>query len=166
MLYLFPFRPLDLFWGKNLTVGMVTFGAQVVLTSIFAAMTGGWFYAPLALAAGLAAVLVLMACGNVTSVLLPFRVREFRAGRSSVSSENGCLRSVLSLVTLGVAATVLIPVAAALAVPLALDQPLWLVFTLPLAVAYGAALHQIATRLIAPQVLVRVEQILGVTTRE
>lgn len=166
MLYLFPVRPLDVFWGKNLTVGSITFGAQVVLATGLAALTGGWSYLPLALAAGLASVLVLMACGNVTSVLMPFRVREFRSGRTNLSSENGCLRSILSMVTLAVSAILLLPVVAALVIPLVLDQRLWFIGSLPAAVAYGAALHQIATRLIAPRMLTRAPEILAATIRE
>jgi ABC-2 type transport system permease protein len=166
MLYLFPVRPLDVLFGKNLTVGSITFGAQVVLAVVIAAFTGGWFYVPIALAAGLAAVLVLMACGNVTSVLLPFRVRELRAGRTNLSSENGCLRGLLSMLALGISATVLIPVALAVALPLILQQNTWLVASLPLAVVYGAGLHQAATRVIAPRMLTRTEAILNVTTRE
>lgn len=166
MLYLFPVRPLDVFWGKNLTVGVISFGAQVVLSIGLAALTGGWFYVPLALAAGFAAVLVLMGCGNVTSVLMPFRVRELRTGRSSMSSENGCLRSLLSMVTLGVTAVLLMPVAAALAIPLMLQHEIWLVASLPAAVGYGLILHQVATRLIAPHMLKRAPEILAATTRE
>jgi ABC-2 type transport system permease protein len=166
MLYLFPVRPLDVFWGKNLTVGAITFGAQVVLAVGLAALTGGWYYVPLALAAGLAAILVLMACGNVTSVLIPFRVREFRAGRTSLSSDNGCLRSLLSMLTLAVAAALLAPVAVALIVPLVLDQRALLLAALPAAVLYGVALHQIATRVIAPYMLRRAPEILAATIRE
>ena len=52
MLFLFPVRPLDVFVGKNLTVGTVTFSAQVVLALILAAVSGGWVYVLMALAAG------------------------------------------------------------------------------------------------------------------
>lgn len=166
MLFLFPVRPLDVFWGKNLTVGLVTFGAQVVLTLGMAAITGGWFYVPLALAAGLAAILVLMGCGNVASVLLPFRVRELRIGRNDLSSENGCLRSVLSMVALMISALLLSPVIIALFIPLVLDQRIWLVGSLPFAVVYGVVLHQVATRLIAPRLLARAPEILAATVRE
>ena len=166
MLYLFPVRPLDVFWGKNLTVGAITVGAQVVLAALLAAFTGGWIYVPMAVAVGLAGALVLMACGNVTSVLLPFRVRELRTGRNSLSSENGFLRALLSMVTLLVAALLLLPVAAALVVPLVLQQLSWLVVALPVAVLYGVGLHQLATRLIAPLMLTRAPEILAATTRE
>jgi ABC-2 type transport system permease protein len=166
MLFLFPVRPLDVFVGKNLTVGTVTFSAQVVLALILAAVSGGWVYVPMALAAGLAAILVLMACGNVSSVLLPFRVREMRAGQNSTSSENGFLRAVLSSVVLGLTAVLLAPVVLALLIPLVLAEPTWLVGTLPAAVAYGVAFHQIVTRLIAPRLLARAPEILAATVRE
>jgi ABC-2 type transport system permease protein len=166
MLYLFPVRPLDVLWGKNLTVGALTVGVQVVLAVGLAAFTGGWIFVPMAIAVGVAGTLVLMGCGNVTSVLLPFRVREMRMGRSNLSSENGCLRAVLSMVTLFVAALLLLPVAAALIVPLVLQQFSWLAVALLVAVAYGAGLHQLATRLIAPLMLTRGPEILAVATHE
>jgi hypothetical protein len=166
MLFLFPVRPLDVLWGKNLTVGAISFAAQVVLTVAVAALTGGWFYLPLALVAGLAAVLVLMGCGNVTSVLLPFPVRDMRMGRARLSSENGCLRSVLAMGALFVSALLLTPVAAAIAVPLILDERGWLVGTMPAALLYAVALHQIASRIIAPRLLARAPEILAATIRE
>jgi ABC-2 type transport system permease protein len=166
MLFLFPVRPLDVLWGKNLTVGSITFGAQVVLAVALAAISGGWGYVPVALATGLAGVLVLMACGNVSSVLLPFRVRELRMGRSSLSSENGCLRAVLSMLTLLIAAVLLTPVGLALGIPLLAGQNAWLAISLPLALVYGVGLHQLVTRLIAPQMLARAPEILAVTVRE
>lgn len=166
MLYLFPVRPRDVFWGKNLTAGLITFGAQIVLAVGLAFVTHGWEYIPLALAGGLAAIFVLLACGNVTSVLLPFRVRELRMGRNSLSSENGALRALLSMVTLAVTTALLLPVAAAIAVPLILNQWSWFLWLMPAAIGYGILLHQVATRMVAPLMLTRVTQILNVTVRE
>lgn len=166
MLYLFPVRPRDVFWGKNLTVGLITFAAQVVLAVGLAVITGGWVYIPMALAGGLAAVLVLLGCGNVTSVLLPFRVRELRMGRNSLSSENGMLRAILSMVTLSITAGLLLPVFAAIAIPLFLDQWAWFIWALPAAIGYGVLLHQVATRLVAPLMLTRATEILNATVRE
>ncbi|HEV7129342.1 MAG TPA: hypothetical protein VGN32_18050 [Ktedonobacterales bacterium] len=166
MLFLFPVRPLDVFWGKNLTVAGITVAAQIVLTLALAVITGGWFYVPLALAGGLAAMFVLLACGNVSSVLIPFRVREMRMGRSGMSSENGLLRALLSMLTMLIVALLLIPVAAAIGVPLLFDRHTWLVGTLPFAVLYGIVLHQVATRLIAPVMLARAPDILNATVKE
>lgn len=165
-LFLFPIRPLDVFWGKNLAVGMVAFGAQVVLTLAVAAFTGEWYYAPMALVAGLSAVLVMLGCGNVSSVIAPFRVRQMRMGENNLSSENGCLRSVISMVVLWSTVLILIPVAAAVVVPLVIGQGALLLVTLPLALAYGVGVHQLATRIVAPRLLTRAPELLAFTTRE
>ncbi len=166
-LFLFPVRPLDILWGKNLFVGGLAATLGVALTLITAAITGGWAYVPLALAAAFAAILTMLGCGNVTSVLFPFRWRQMRMGETStVSSENGCLRAIISMVSLGVTVILLIPVALALLLPLALDHREWFAASLPLAVIYGAALHQIASRVIAPVLLRRAPDILAVTVRE
>lgn len=166
-LFLFPVRPLDVFWGKNLAVGTVAIGAEIVLTLGLAAFSGGWTYVPAALVGGFAATLVMMGCGNVTSVLLPLRVRQMRMGRGSFSSsEGGCLRSIISMGAFFATIVLLLPVFAAVLTPLIVGQPSWLAISLPLSALYGIALHQIATRLIAPQLPQRAPQILAATVSE
>jgi hypothetical protein len=166
-LFLFPVRPLDVFWGKNLAVATLAISAEAVLTLGLAALTGGWTYVPMALVGGFAATLVMMGCGNVTSVLLPMRVRQMRMGRGSFSSsEGGCLRGIISTVAFFVTMVLLLPVFAAVLIPLIADQPSWLAASLPLSALYGIALHQIATRLIAPQLHQRAPQILAATVPE
>lgn len=166
-LFLFPIRPLDVFWGKNIAAGAVAFAAQIVLTVVKAAITGGWSYVPLALIGGLAALLVLLGLGNATSVLFPFRTRQMRMGdNSSYSSEAGCLRSVISLSTLLLGAILLIPVAGAIIIPLVFLQPAWFTFTLPFAIVYGLLLHQVPTRIVAPMLIRRAPEILAVAVRE
>ncbi len=166
-LFLFPVRPLDVFWGKNLVTGGIALALEVVLTCAKAVLTDGWSYVPMALGIGVAALLVMLGCGNVTSVLAPFRARSMRMGETStMASENGCLRSIISTATLGVAALLLLPVGLAVAVPQILEHPEWLFVSLPAAVLYGLALHQVATRLIAPVLLRRAPEILAVTVRE
>ena len=166
-LFLFPIRPLDVFWGKNVAAGAVAFAAQIVLTVAKAAITGGWSYIPLALIGGLAALLVLLGLGNATSVLFPFRTRQMRMGdNSSYSSEAGCLRSVLSLATLLLGAILLIPVGGAIIIPLVFQHLAWFTFTLPFALVYGLLLHQAPTRIVAPMLIRRAPEILAVAVRE
>lgn len=166
-LFLFPVRPLDIFWGKNLAVGILAYTMEVVLTLIKAAITGGWFYVPLALIGGLAALLTMLGIGNVISVLFPFRSRQMRMGdSSSFASENGCLRSVISMSSLCVAVLLLLPVATAILMPLVIHKESWLIFTLPFALSYGVLLHQVPTRIIAPIFLRRGPEILHATVPE
>jgi hypothetical protein len=166
-LFLFPVRPLDIFWGKNLVVGALAMSLAAILSVIKAALTGGWGYIPLALCAGLAAVLTMLACGNVTSVITPFRSRSMRMGdTSSFSAENGCLRSIISMTALAVAAFLLLPVGLALAIPLVTGNDAWLAVTVPVSIVYGIVLYQLATRLIAPVLLRRAPEILAATVRE
>ncbi len=166
-LLLLPVRPLDVLLGKNLFAGMFAFGFEIVLTAIRTAMTGGWAVAPVALAGGAAALLVMLGCGNVTSVLAPMRWRTMRMGdTSSYSSENGCLRSVISLASMAAAGVLLLPVVVAVALPFIAQHQEWLAISMPLALVYGAAFHQIVTRTIAPVLLRRAPEILSATVRE
>jgi hypothetical protein len=166
-LFLFPVRPLDILWGKNLFAGGFAMIFMTILAVVKAVLTGGWLYVPLTLCGGLAAVLLVMGCGNVTSVLLPFRWRQMRMGdTSSLAGENGCLRGILQMVVLAVVAVLLIPVALALILPIVLTQLTWYVFLVPAVLLYGVGFHQIASRIIARVMLRRTPEILAVTVRE
>lgn len=167
MLFLFPVRPLDILFGKNLLTGALSAVVLVVLTMVKATMIGDWSAEPVALTVGVAAILVMLGCGNVTSVLVPFRWRQMRTGdTSTLASENNVLRALLSIVTLLLTALLLIPVALAVIVPLGIGRSGWLLFSLPLALLYGAGFHQLASRAIAPVMLRRASDILAVTARD
>ncbi|HEX6819660.1 MAG TPA: hypothetical protein VF120_14885 [Ktedonobacterales bacterium] len=165
-LFLLPVRPLDIFWGKNLAVATLAGVVGVGATIGIAALTGGWGYVPIALGVGLAGILVVLGCGNVISVLLPFRVRQMRMGQARFSSDNGCLRGLLSFVTMLLVMALLLPVVAAVAIPLFVGEPAWVVPALAGGILYGLLLYQLATRLIAPQVHRRAPDILAVVARD
>ena len=163
---LFPVRPREILWGKNLATGALALGVQTALTLGMAAITARWLYVLPALSAGLAALLVMLGCGNVTSVLFPFPMGQMRLGKGNAASGNGCMQAVILLAAASMTTVLLAPVAAAELIPLLLGQWLWLVLSLPLAVLYGIALHQLATRLIAPRLLSRAPEILEVLAQE
>jgi hypothetical protein len=166
-LFLFPVRPLDVLFGKNLFAGALAFVIEIALVVLKAALTDGWENIPIALSLGLAAIFVMMACGNVTSILAPFRTRTVRMGdTSSLNSENGCLRSVISIGALGVMLVLMLPIIASLTVPIAIGHRPWIAFTLPLAILYGFLLYQAATRMIAPVLSRRAPEILAITVQE
>lgn len=165
-LLLFPAKPLDILWGKNLAVALVALLAQTVLIAASCAVTGSWAAAPLALAEGAAATLALLGAGNVTSTLLPLRVRSLTVGANNLSSENGCLRSVISLGALWGTLFTLAPVFILLLAPPLLGRRELLLVSAPLAVLYGLALYQVATRLIARRLGSRAPEIMALATRE
>jgi ABC-2 type transport system permease protein len=165
-LFLFPVRPLYVLLGKNLAVALVATLALLVSTLGLAALSGKWEDAPVAFTVGIAGMLVTMSCGNITSILLPSRVRQMRTGENRISGENGCLRAILSGIALTVVWILLAPVAAAVALPLLLEHSELLPLTLLASVLYAAALHQLATWLIAPSMLKRAPEILEVVARE
>jgi ABC-2 type transport system permease protein len=166
-LFLFPVRPLDILWGKNLFAGSFAMAFMTILALIKAILSGGWLFVPLTLLGGLAAVLLVMGCGNIASVLLPFRWRTMRMGETgSLAGENGCLRGILQMVVLGIVAVLLIPVALALVLPAVLGHLEWYLISVPLVMVFGIGFHQIVTRLIASVLQRRAPEILAVTVRE
>ncbi len=166
-LFLFPARPQYLLWGKNLAVASVAFTEQTLVAAAFAIITGGWGYYIPAIILGTAAILVMLGCGNILSVFLPFRVQQFRMGSSSSGSpEAGCLRALMGMCSLAVTAVILSPVVAGVVIPIVLDVPAILALTLPIALLYGVGIHQGASRFIAPRLVQRMPEILAQTTRE
>jgi ABC-2 type transport system permease protein len=165
-LFLFPVRPLYVLWGKNLAVGLVAVLALLVATFGLAALSGSWDEAPVAFTVGIAGMLVTVGCGNITSILLPSRVRQMRTGENRISGENGCLRALLAGVALTIVWILLVPVAAAVALPLFLGRGDLLPLTLVASVLYAAALYQVATWLIAPVMFKRAPEILEIVARD
>jgi len=121
------------------------------------------------LVVGLAGIGVVLGCGNISSVLFPQRMRQIQRGFQATSSSPGnagCMRTIMSIVMMVVTAVVLVPVAVALILPLFFHiQWVW-VFSIPAALLYAIAFHQVVTRLIAPRMLERAPEILAATTRE
>ena len=99
-------------------------------------------------------------------MLLPLRVRQLRMGTNNLSSENGCLRSVISLAALWATLIALAPVFLLLLLPLFLDHLPLLAFMAPLALVYGFSVYQVATILIAPRLMNRAPEILAVVARD
>ncbi|HEY7848734.1 MAG TPA: hypothetical protein VIC27_01655, partial [Ktedonobacterales bacterium] len=166
LLLLTPARPLEVLWGKNLAVGAVALTAQLALITAVCVFSGDWNAMPLAIIEGGAATLAMLGAGNITSVLAPLRVRQLRMGANNISSENGCLRSIISIAALWATLIALTPVFVLLLLPLLIGHPQWLIFAAPLALFYGFSVYQLATLLIAPRLLDRAPEILAVVARD
>jgi ABC-2 type transport system permease protein len=169
-LFLFPIDPKYILWGKNLVIfalGIIELLALVLLVSFF---THLWIFALPAFTLGLAGIGVVLACGNVTSVFFPRRLnltqRGFQASGTSMSAQDGCLRTVMSFAAMIVDVIVLIPVMAALILPVIFQlQWLWLI-AIPFSLAYGASIYYGITALVAPYIVSRAPEILAQVTRE
>jgi ABC-2 type transport system permease protein len=169
-LFLFPIDPKRILWGKNLVVlgiGAIEIALVVVLAAF---LTHAWGFVLPSFAVGLAGIGIMLGIGNVTSIFLPMRMRQmgrgFRTGGANASTQNGCLRGVLSLATLALILIVLVPAELALVLPV-IFSALWVwIITIPLSVVYGAAIYFIVTALVAPRMIERIPEILAATTRE
>jgi ABC-2 type transport system permease protein len=167
-LFLFPVAPQRILWGKNLAVCALGIVELVLLISIGAFLSRAWNLVLPVLVGGLAGMGVTLGCGNFTSVYFPQYVRQMQRGfrATGQTSQAGCLRAVMSLVMLGVSVILLIPVALALGLPMFFHVEWIWSFTIPLALIYGIAFHQITTRFVAPRMLEKAPEILAITTRE
>ncbi len=166
--FLFPIDPKRLLWGKNLAVGVIALGELILLVLLGAAIARNWPLALVSLVLGLAGIGVMLGCGNFTSVFFPQYVRTMQRGlrATGTTSQAGCLRAIVSLLMLVVAVVLIVPVGLGLYLPLIFNaQWIWAV-TMPLSLAYGIAMHQIVTRVVAPRILDRAPEILAITTRE
>jgi hypothetical protein len=90
--------------------------------------------------------------------------RGFRT--TGTTSQAGCLRAIMSLLMMVVAALLVAPVFFAIFLPMANHaQWIWAI-TMPLSLIYGIVFHQIVTRMVAPRILDQAPEILAITTRE
>lgn len=168
-LFLFPVRPKQVLWGKNIVTFLL--GVIEVLLLVFAAafVSNAWNLVLPSLTIGLAGIGIILGCGNFSSIYFPQRMPQARRGfqnSNSVSSEGGCLRAVMSLAVLLVMAILLIPAAAGLILPVIYHaQWIWWA-TIPASLLYGALFYVIVTNITAPRMLTRAPEILAVVTRE
>jgi ABC-2 type transport system permease protein len=169
MLFLFPVRPLYILWGKNLVVFVAGVIEMTLLTVLTALVSHGWDLLLPALVGGLASIGIILGCGNVTSIFFPMRIRQARRGfqtSSNLSSEAGCLRSVMFTLALLVTAIILLPVAVALVLPF-FFHTLWIwTFSIPASLLYGATFYYVVTALVAPYLVNRAPEILAVVASE
>ncbi len=168
-LFLFPVNPKQVLWGKNIvtfTIGLV----EVVLLVLVSAYVGnGWHLVLPALAIGIAGIGVILGCGNFSSIFFPQRMPQGRRGfqnTNSVSSEGGCLRSIMSLAVLAVMAVLLLPVAAGLVLPVLYHVEWIWALTVPASLLYSAVFYILVTNAVAPRMLTHIPEILAVVTRE
>ncbi|MBA2392729.1 MAG: hypothetical protein H0V70_08280 [Ktedonobacteraceae bacterium] len=169
-LFLFPIDPKRILWGKNLVVLVIGAIEMALVTGAAAVVTHAWSFVLPAFAVGLAGIGVMLGIGNVTSIFLPMRMRQmgrgFRTGGADASTQNGCLRGVLSLATLALMLIVLVPAELALVLPV-IFSALWVwAITIPLSVVYGGAIYFGVTAFVAPRMVERIPEILAATTRE
>jgi hypothetical protein len=168
-LFLFPVKPLQILWGKNVVVFLLGLIEMSLLILLAAFVVHAWNLVLPALAIGVAGIGVVLGCGNFSSIFFPQRMRQIRRGfstTSNLSSESGCLRAVMSMVMLLVTLLVLSPVVLAVLLPLFLHaQWIWS-FSIPASLLYGAVFYSVVTVLVAPRIIERTPEILAVVARE
>ncbi|GAC1457802.1 MAG: hypothetical protein PVSMB2_13210 [Ktedonobacteraceae bacterium] len=168
-LFLFPVNPKQVLWGKNIVTFVLGLVEVLVLVLVSAFVGNGWHLVVPALAIGIAGIGIILGCGNFSSIFFPQRMPQGRRGfqtNNSVSSEGGCLRTIMSLAVLAVMAILLIPVAAGLVLPVFYHVEWIWAFTVPAALLYSAVFYIIVTNAVAPRMLTRAPEILAVVTHE
>lgn len=166
--FLFPVEPQRLLWGKNLAVLLFGLVELTILLAVGAFVSRAWnLVLPIAVL-GLAGMGVTLGCGNFTSVFFPQYVRQMQRGfrATGTTSQSGCLRGVMSLVMLLVAAVLVVPVGLAVFLPYIFKVEWIWGITMPLSLIYGIAFHQIVTRMVAPRIVEQGPEILAITTRQ
>lgn len=167
-LFLFPVEPKYILWGKNLTVFIVGMVEMTLLVLAAAFLSRAWELVLPALVVGLAAIGVLLGCGNFTSVFFPQRMKAaFRGFQASanLSAEGGCLRGLMSMAAFYGMIIILAPVEAALILPVIFHAQWWWIISIPLSLVYAGAIYYSVTMLVAPRILTKAPEILAATTR-
>jgi hypothetical protein len=140
-LFLFPSRRRDILIGKNLVhfLGMCAVNAFMLV--LLAAAAGAGHLVPQLVALMVLGSAVLVACGNVTSVLLPVKMKLDRWGIRRQSSSESIAYMFLYLLAMIVIGALALPAIAAIVVPAIWFGSVWLALTVPLGGAYCAVLY-------------------------
>ncbi|GHO66289.1 hypothetical protein KSC_051810 [Ktedonobacter sp. SOSP1-52] len=167
-LFLFPIKPWHILWGKNLVTFTIGIVELVILVPVAMFLSHSLNLLVPVLAGGFSAIFVVVGLGNLTSVFFPQQWRQIQRGfQTSMgsSSEAGCMRAVMSLVTLAVLVVVMVPVLLALGAPLFFGMTWLWSLTAPLSLVYGVLVYIGITSLVTPRLLNRSPEILSVVTR-
>ena len=108
--------PRRLFLGKNIAAMVALFPIVACVSTVLAAVTGGWAFIPAALLAAIGTLAVGLGVANVASVLVPYPVPEGSNPFAMKTSGQGCASGLLLFVALGVMSVILAPVVVALVV--------------------------------------------------
>lgn len=140
-LFQFPVPRRDILIGKNLALMTAFSLINVFLVVTVILITGEAIAGMLVLLLTLGVSLIVLAVGNVTSILLPYRValKGWRIQRQSAG--RGCAFGFFRTVAMLGTQLLLLPPAAALVLSYYWLGKIWLIVTVPFAVAYVAGLY-------------------------
>lgn len=108
-----PVTARELMLGKNAAAAIALGLEAVVLSLIFAAVSGGWsmlWFSPFLIAT---AILCQLAVGNIVSTLTPLRLPPVGTDLFAQATEQGCLALVSQMTAFAAIATLMIPPATA-----------------------------------------------------
>ena len=139
--------PRRLFLGKNIAALASLLPVVACVSTVLAAVTGGWAYIPAALLVAVGTLCVGLGVANVASVLAPYPVPEGSNPFAMKTSGQGCTSFVLLFVAMAVMGAILAPVIGALIVWHV--HPLRCVLVGALSIPYGAAWRHLGGALAA-----------------
>ena len=131
--------------GKNLAEALVALAVVAAAATGLAAATGGWAYAPAAVALGAGALGSALGVANVVSVRAPQPVPD-AANLWGGASGQGCAAGLVQLVAMAVQGALVVPLVVAVGAALALWPPA-LALVATAALPYGFVLWRTGLRL-------------------
>ena len=114
-LFALPITARQLILGKNLAAASALAIEAVLLSLLFAAVSGGWTmlgYAPFLIST---AILCQLAVGNLVSVLTPMRLPPMGTDLFAQATEQGCLALISQMTAFGLIGLLMVPPAAGFA---------------------------------------------------
>jgi hypothetical protein len=167
-LFLFPLRPMQLLWGKNLVAFGIGLIELLIMLPIATFLTRNWDLFVPSLVSGIAAILIIVGCGNASSVFFPQKWKELRRGMQTstgTTSEAGCLRALMSLGALIAMVALTAPVALGTALPVLFHAQWILALSVPLGLAYSMIIYVGVTRFAGARLVKRMPEILEAVTK-
>jgi hypothetical protein len=165
-LFQFPVPRRDLLIGKNLALFAAFSVVNTFIVSIAILVTGMVILGLLVLGTTLGTSLLVISVGNVVSVFLPYRtaLKGWRIQRQSAS--RGCGFAFFQILTTNLTILLVVPLAAALLIPYFWIGKIWLLLTVPVAIAYAVGFYFVSLRVACPLLESREPEIVATLTSE
>ncbi len=168
-LFLFPIPPRYILWAKNITVMLLGVVEVLVLVLLSAALTHAWAFIVPGIVVGFTSICIIVGIGNITSTFMPQQMRSGLRGfrtTSNMSVEGGCLRGFMSALSVYGTLFIMIPVGLGVILPY-IHGALWVwAITLPASLLYGLTIYSVILILVAPRILKKAPEILGLVVKE
>jgi len=165
-LFLFPSSRRQIIFGKNLVMFLAEATVNVALLVTLHVLLRNFAYLWQQTLLLVMSMLVLIAAGNIISVLFPMRLVMQGWRMQQQSAGKGCGRGLVVMLGTFCCLLLSLPIATAVIVPTYWIPAYWFALTLPLAAAYAGSIYWFSLQITTPMLMQRETEIMATLLAE